>query len=204
MPQPETNGLSTTGSVGLDHILNGGFTPNRLYLIEGDPGAGKTTLALRYLLDGAAKGEAGLYVTLSETREELTDVARSHGWNLDPVHIFELTASEDALTPDSQYTMFHPSETELAETTKAILEQVEQIKPRRVVIDSLSEVRLLAQNPLRYRRQILALKQFFTGRNCTVLLLDDRSADDSPLQVRSIAHGVLILEHLSPEYGADR
>jgi circadian clock protein KaiC len=204
MAKNDTNGYSTTGSAGLDHILNGGFTPNRLYLIEGDPGAGKTTLALRYLLDGQAKGENGLYVTLSETREELTDVAKSHGWNLNNLEIIELTASEDALTPDSQYTMYHPSETELAETTKAILEQVERVKPRRVVIDSLSELRLLAQNPLRYRRQILALKQFFNGRNCTVLLLDDRTTDDSPLQVRSIAHGVLILEHLSPEYGADR
>src|SRR4051812_25133693 len=113
MPQTETNECSTTGSVGLDHILAGGFTPNRLYLIEGDPGAGKTTLALRYLLDGAAKGEKGLYVTLSETKEELTDVAKSHGWNLESVNIFELTASEEELTPDSQYTMYHPSETEL-------------------------------------------------------------------------------------------
>jgi circadian clock protein KaiC len=196
--------MSTTGSEGLDHILNGGFSPNRLYLIEGDPGAGKTTLALGYLLQGAHQGEKGLYLTLSETREEINDVAASHGWSLESINIRELVASEEALTPDSQYTMYHPAETELAETTKAMLEEVERVKPNRVVIDSLSELRLLAQNPLRYRRQILALKQFFTGRQCTVLLLDDRTSDDTDLQVRSIAHGVLSLEQLSPEYGAER
>jgi len=196
--------MSTTGSQGLDHILNGGFSPNRLYLIEGDPGAGKTTLALRYLLQGAQQGEKGLYMTLSETREEINDVAASHGWLLDSIAIHELVASEEALTPDSQYTMYHPAETELAETTKSMIEEVDRVKPKRVVIDSLSELRLLAQNPLRYRRQILALKQFFTGRQCTVLLLDDRTSDDTDLQVRSIAHGVLSLEQLSPEYGAER
>ena len=201
---PEVSAVSATGTAGLDQILGGGFTPHRLYLIEGDPGAGKTTLALGYLLEGAKRGEKGLYVTLSETREEITSVARSHGWSLDPVHIVELVASEESLTPDSQYTMYHPSETELGETTKAVLDAVERVKPQRVVIDSLSELRLLAQNPLRYRRQILALKQFFSGRKCTVLLLDDRTSDDTDLQVRSIAHGVLTLEQLSPEYGAER
>jgi circadian clock protein KaiC len=200
----DTSAVSATGTAGLDQILGGGFTPHRLYLIEGDPGAGKTTLALGYLLEGARRGEKGLYVTLSETREEITSVARSHGWSLDPVHIVELVASEESLTPGSQYTMYHPSETELGETTKAVLDAVEQVKPQRVVIDSLSELRLLAQNPLRYRRQILALKQFFSGRKCTVLLLDDRTSDDTELQVRSIAHGVLTLEQLSPEYGAER
>ncbi len=196
--------LSASGIEGLDTILNGGLTPNRLYLIEGDPGAGKTTLALRYLLEGAAIGEISLYVTLSETREEINAIARSHGWSLDKIQIFELVAAEESLTPDSQYTMYHPAETELAETTRAVLEEVERVKPRRMVFDSLSEMRLLAQNPLRYRRQILALKQFFTGRQCTVLLLDDRSSEASDLQVRSIAHGVLTLEQLSPEYGAER
>jgi circadian clock protein KaiC len=196
--------LSATGTAGLDHILGGGFTPNRLYLIEGDPGAGKTTLALCYLLEGAKRGEPGLYVTLSETREEIEAVAQSHGWSLGDVRIIELVASEESLTPDSQYTMYHPSETELGETTRKVLEEVERVKPRRVVFDSLSELRLLAQNPLRYRRQILALKQFFSGRKCTVLLLDDRTADESDLQVRSIAHGVVTLEQLSPEYGAER
>ncbi len=200
-----TNGLlAASGTVGLDQILGGGLTPNRLYLVEGDPGAGKTTLAMRYLLEGAARGESVLYVTLSETREEITSIAESHGWSLDAVQIFELVAPEESLTPDSQYTMYHPAETELAETTRAVLEEVDRVKPKRVVFDSLSEMRLLAQNPLRYRRQILALKQFFTGRQCTVLLLDDRSSEDSDLQVRSIAHGVLTLEQLSPEYGAER
>lgn len=195
---------SATGTAGLDQILGGGFTPNRLYLIEGDPGAGKTTLALRYLLEGAKHGEAGLYVTLSETKEEINAVAESHGWSLEPIHLVELVASEENLTPDSQYSMYHPSETELGETNRAVLDEVERVKPRRVVFDSLSELRLLAQNPLRYRRQILALKQFFAGRNCTVLLLDDRTSEDPDLQVRSIAHGVLALEQLSPEYGAER
>jgi circadian clock protein KaiC len=196
--------LSATGVPGLDSILGGGFTPNRLYLVEGDPGSGKTTLALLYLLEGARLGEPTLYVTLSETKEEVLSVARSHGWSLDAIHICELVASEESLTPDSQYTMYHPSETELGETTRKVLEEVERIKPRRVVFDSLSELRLLAQNPLRYRRQILALKQFFVGRNCTVLLLDDRTGDQSDIQVRSIAHGVLTLEQLAPEYGSER
>jgi circadian clock protein KaiC len=196
--------VSATGIEGLDYILSGGFTPRRLYLIEGDPGAGKTTLALRYLLEGVKHGETALYVTLSETREEITAVAESHGWTLDPIQLVELVSSEQDLAPDSQYTMYHPSETELGETTKAVLDAVERVKPQRVVFDSLSELRLLAQNPLRYRRQILALKQFFAGRNCTVLLLDDRSSDESDLQVRSIAHGVITLEQLSPEYGAER
>jgi circadian clock protein KaiC len=199
-----TPNLCPTGIEGLDHILEGGLTAHRLYLIEGDPGAGKTTLALCYLLEGARRGERGLYLTLSETREEVNDVATSHGWSLDGINIRELVASEEALAADSQYTMYHPAETELVETTNAMINEVERVKPNRVVIDSLSELRLLAQSPLRYRRQILALKQFFTGRQCTVLLLDDRTSDDTDLQVRSIAHGVITLEQLSPEYGAER
>jgi circadian clock protein KaiC len=195
---------SATGMPGLDEVLRGGLTPNRLYLVEGDPGAGKTTLALCYLLEGARQGEPGLYVTLSETKEELGAVAKSHGWSLDAINVFELIASEESLSQDSQYTMYHPSETELGETTAAILKEVERIKPRRIVFDSLSELRLLAQDPLRYRRQILAFKQFFTGRQCTVLLLDDRTAASTDVEVKSIAHGVISMEQLSPEYGAER
>ena len=153
-----------TGIEALDDILGGGFTPNRVYLVEGDPGSGKTTLALQCLLEGARQGEKVLYVTLSETKAELAAVAESHGWSLDGIDILELVATGVELEPDNQYTMFQPSEVELGVTTKAILAEVERLKPTRVVIDSLSEMRLLAQNPLRYRRQILALKQFFIGR----------------------------------------
>jgi circadian clock protein KaiC len=193
-----------TGVEGLDDVLGGGFTPHRLYLLEGVPGSGKTTLALQFLMEGARRGEPVLYITLSETELELRAVAEAHGWSLDGIAIRELVASEDSLRPDEQYTMFHPSEVELTETTKTILADVEQIKPRRVVFDSLSELRLLAGNPLRYRRQILALKQFFNGRSCTVLLLDDLTSTNHDLQVQSIAHGVIRLEQLYPEYGAER
>jgi circadian clock protein KaiC len=175
-----------------------------LYLIEGMPGAGKTTLALQFLLEGVRQGESVLYVTLSESEEELRAVAVSHGWSLDKMQIRELVPKEDKLLPEEQYTMFHPSEVELNEATKLILADVEKYKPTRVVFDSLSEMRLLAGNPLRYRRQIIALKQFFSGRKSTVLLLDDMTAVERDLQVQSIAHGVLLLEQLSMEYGSDR
>ncbi len=207
MNSKTANGIHTcvsTGNPGLDEVLSGGFTPNRLYLIEGDPGSGKTTLGLQYLLEGVKNGETVMYVTLSETTEELAAVAASHGWSLDGIHVVELVPSERALESDAQYTMFHPSEVELNETTKAVLDKVEEHKPTRIVFDSLSEMRLLAQNQLRYRRQILALKQFFVGRNCTVVLLDDRTAEQSDIQLQSIAHGVLTLEQLSPNYGAER
>lgn len=196
--------LVATGIPGLDDILHGGVTADRVYLVEGNPGSGKTTLALQYLFEGRRRGEPGLYVTLSETRVELNDVASSHGWSLDGITILELVAPESELEPDNQYSMFHPSEVELGETTRAILSEIERTRPKRVVIDSLSEMRLLAQSPLRYRRQILALKQFFIGRECTVFLLDDLTSESEDLQLQSIAHGVVSLEQLSPEYGAER
>ena len=196
--------LIKMGIAGLDDVLHGGITANRVYLIEGNPGAGKTTLALQYLLEGARDGEVGIFVTLSETKDELYSVAQSHGWSLDSIKIVELVAAETELETENQFTMFQPSEMELNVTTKAILSEVEKLKPTRVVIDSLSEMRLLAQTSLRFRRQILALKQFFIGRQCTVLLLDDNTVGSEELQLRSIAHGVISLEQLSPEYGAER
>lgn len=194
----------STGIPGLDDIIDGGYTRHRLMLIEGVPGAGKTTLALQFLVAGASRGEPVLYITLSETEEELTAVARSHGWNLDGVTIRELTPPEAELNPDEQNTMFHPAEVELVSITSLILADIEKLKPTCVVLDSLSEVRLLAGSALRYRRQILALKQFFSTRQCTVLLLDDLTATDRDLQVQSIAHGAVLLEQLNPEYGAER
>ena len=193
-----------TGVAGLEEVLDGGLTPNRLYLLEGVPGTGKTTLALQFLLEGARLGETVLHVSLSETEEELRGAAASHGWSMNGVTIRELVPSENALQPDEQYTMFHPSEVELSETTKSILADVDRLKPTRVVFDSLSEFRLLAGSPLRYRRQILALKRFFSTRACTVLLLDDLVGSDRDNQVQSIAHAVIRLDQLHPEYGADR
>jgi circadian clock protein KaiC len=180
------------------------LTPYRLYLVEGSPGAGKTTLALQFLRAGANLGERVLYVSLSETEEELRAVGKSHGWNLDDVSVRELIPSEDSLTPDEQYTMFHPSEVELANTTRAILSDAENLRPSRVVFDSLAEMRMLAGNPLRYRRQILALKQFFLGRKCTVLMLDDRVPLEHDIQLQTLAHGVITLEHSRPGYGSER
>jgi circadian clock protein KaiC len=193
-----------TGVSGLDDILGGGLVRDRLYLLEGMPGSGKTTLALQFLLEGVRLGDSVLYVTLSETTEEINAIAASHGWSLENVHIRELVPSEQTLDPGEQYTVFHPSEVELSETTGKILRDVEEFKPTRVVFDSLSELRLLAGSPLRYRRQFLALKQYFAGRHCTVLVLDDLTTLDHDLQVQSIAHGALLLEHSIPAFGSQR
>lgn len=194
---------SSTGMPGLDQILGGGLTRDRLYLVEGTPGTGKTTLSLQFLLEGVRQGERGLYVTLSETSDELRAVAKTHGWSLDHLDLFELV-SEAGLDPDSEQSVLHPSEVELGETTREVMRRVEELRPARVVFDSLSEMRLLAQNPLRYRRQILALKQFFSQRQCTVLMLDDRTSDPTDLQLHSIAHGVISLELAPREFGAER
>lgn len=192
---------SSSGVPGLDDVLHGGLIPGRLYLIDGEPGAGKTTLALQYLIQGVREGESCLYVTLGETAAELRAGAESHGLSLEGIEIVELVVDESDLLGDSELTMYHPSEVELNETTQRILEAVERCKPSRMVLDSLSELSLLAQSSLRYRRQILALKQFFVGRQCTALFLDDRSGETIDTQVHSIAHGVVALERKVPAYG---
>lgn len=194
----------TTGIEGLDRVLQGGLPRNRFYLVQGDPGVGKTTLGLQFLLQGLRDGERGLYVTLSETTQELEGVAASHGWSLEALDLFELSAIEEMLAAESQSTLFHPSEIELNHITNIIKNKVTETRPTRIVFDSLSELRLLAQNPLRYRRQLLSLKQFFVGRNCTVLVMDDRTSEGAEREVQSIAHGVLAMERMAPEYGADR
>ncbi|HVW86320.1 MAG TPA: ATPase domain-containing protein [Bryobacteraceae bacterium] len=200
----QVNKKIKTGISGLDDLLQGGLPEHRLYLIEGSPGTGKTTLALQFLLEGRRLGERCLYVTLSENKEELRCVAESHGWSLDGIDLYELEANQSRLQPEQDYTVFHPEEVELAETIRHVCDHVERIRPGRVVFDSLSEMRMLARNPLRYRRQILTLKQFFSGRECTVLLLDDTVSREAELQLQSISHGVLSLERLGQEYGVSR
>ncbi|UTH46328.1 ATPase domain-containing protein [Loktanella salsilacus] len=192
-----------TGTSGLNEVLRGGLTPERLYLVEGTPGTGKTTLALKFLMEGRGAGDRGLYITLSETETELQAVAHSHGWTLDGIELFEMVA-EEAFGSDHEQSLLHPSEVELGETVRGIIDLVERTDPARVVLDSLSELRLLAQNPLRYRRQILALKHFFARRKCTVLMLDDRTSEPGDLQLHSIAHGVISLEQLVSDFGSER
>jgi len=192
-----------TGIAGLDDILGGGLPTNHLYLVDGEPGTGKTTLALRFLLEGVTKGERGLYVTLSESASELNSVAKSHGWSLEGIEIFELS-KDSALDIEKGYTIFHPAEVELQQTVDEVLAAVDRHNPARIAFDSLSEMRLLARDPLRFRRQILALKQFFNGRDCTVILLDDKTAPEGDLQLHSLAHGVIVLEHVALEYGSER
>ena len=195
--------LASTGIAGLDDVLGGGLTKHRMYLVEGTPGTGKTTLGLGFLLAGAAAGEAGLYITLAETEHELHAVAATHGWVLDQLSLLEMVPADD-LGEDREQTLLHPSEVELGETVRDIMASVDRDHPRRVVLDSLSELRLLAQSPIRYRRQILALKHFFSRRECTVLVLDDKTGTVGDLQLHSIAHGVVTLEQTLSGFGAQR
>ena len=194
-----------TGISGLNDILLGGLPPGQMYLVEGEPGTGKTTLAMQFIRAGTLNGEKGLYITLSEPRSELEGSIRSHGWDPSDIPIAEFTPAEAGLSPEEQYTVFHPSEIELATTVQRLTKTIDDYKPARLVIDSLSELRLLASDAMRYRRQLLALKQFFSGRETTVLLLDDRTTTDTnDAQLRSIAHGVLQLVKVPRSYGVTR
>ena len=194
----------TTGVVGLDEVIGGGLPSNRLYVVEGDPGSGKTTLALQFLREGVRLGQRALYVTLSETMDELSDVAASHDWTLDGIDLLELNAISERLQEDANYTVYHPSDVELGETVKRIRSEVERLNPQRVALDSVSELKILSQTSARYRREILGLKQFFAGRNCTVLVLDDRTTREGEQQLQSIAHGVIRMEREAREYGTTR
>lgn len=198
--------MVSTGNAGLDLILTGGLPARRLYLLEGAPGSGKTTLALQFLREGVRCGERALYITLSETREELAQVAHSHGWSIDEFDVFEFSSASDVLGDGSEQSILHPWEMELGETIHLIQAEVERVKPRRVVFDSLSEMRLLAQDSLRYRRQVLALKQFFSGRDSTVILVDDMTGSESgtDAHLHSLCHGVITLERLTLDFGAAR
>lgn len=195
---------ASSGIPGFDQLLGGGLPRDHIYLVEGDPGVGKTTLALSFLREGVRRGERGMYITLSETSAEVRLVAKSHGWSLDGIELFELSALEAQMSLDAENTVFHPSDVELTETTRAVLATIQRVDPQRVVFDSLSELRLLAQSHLRYRREVLNLKQYFSRNRATVLLLDDRTSDRNDLELQSIAHGVVSLQQQSPEYGGDR
>jgi circadian clock protein KaiC len=203
--KPDFLPRASTGIAGLDDVLEGGWTRDRLHLLEGSPGTGKTTTALHFLLAGARAGERGIYISLAETAKELRDGATSHNWTIgDEIEIFELVPPESVLDPDNHQSLLYSSDLELGETTQRIFESIERIKPQRVVIDSLSEIRLLAQSSLRYRRQILALKHYFAQHNSTVVMLDDLTSDTTDRAVHSIAHSVIHLDQLAPIYGGER
>jgi circadian clock protein KaiC len=193
-----------TGVSGLNDILSGGLPAGQMYLLEGDPGTGKTTLAMQFIIAGVKAGEKALYLTLSESKAGLEGSARSHGWKIEDLPIAEFIPAEASLNPKQQYSVFHPSEIELSETVQKFTQLIEEKKPDRLVIDSLSELRLLAADPMRYRRQLLALKHFFAGRDTTVLLLDDRTGGHDDMQLQSIAHGVVRLEKMRRTYGVTR
>jgi circadian clock protein KaiC len=194
----------STGSPPLDYILTGGYASNRVHLLEGAPGSGKTTLGLQFLLDGKSKGERCLYITLSESRDELIHVASTHGWDLDGIEIFELVPPELSLDVEREQSIVYASDLELGETVQMVRAEVERVAPSRIVFDSLSDIRLLAQGPLRFRRQVLALKHFFAQRNCTALFLDDLTEGVDDLSLHSLAHGVVRLEQIALHYGAER
>lgn len=200
----QPNEQAATGIPGLENVLGGGLERRRVFLLEGSPGTGKTTIATQFLMAGVAAGERTLYITLSETEEELRVGAQSHGWNLSGIEVFELIPPENLIDEDQQQSLLYSSDLELGETTKRIFEAVERVRPDRVVLDSLSEIRLLAQSSLRYRRQILSLKHYFAQQNATVLLLDDLTSEANDRTVHSVAHGVIRLEEMAPEYGAER
>lgn len=203
--EPQSVFKAGTGVAGLDDILVGGLSPGHVYLLEGSPGTGKTTIALQYLIEGARVGECGLYITMSETERELREGAASHGWTLgDDIQVFELVPPENLLDESHQQSLLYSSDLELGETTRAVFEAIDRSRPVRIVIDSLSEIRLLAQSSLRYRRQILAMKHYFAQQGATVLMLDDLTSDTNDRTVHSLSHGVIRLEGLTPNYGAER
>lgn len=201
---PYPNARQTTGVPGLDQVLGGGLPSNRLYVVEGDPGSGKTTFALQFLREGVRLGQRTLYVTLSETLDELSDVAASHHWTLDGIDLLELNAISERLQEDANYTVYHPSDVELGETVQHIRKEIERLNPQRVALDSVSELKILSQTSVRYRREILGLKQFFAGRNCTVVVLDDCTTREGEQQLQSLAHGVIRMEREAREYGTTR
>ncbi|HEY4185876.1 MAG TPA: ATPase domain-containing protein [Polyangia bacterium] len=195
---------AATGVAGLDDVLRGGFPENHVYLIQGDPGSGKTTLGLQFLLEGRRRGESAMYISLSETALEVRAIAQSHGWSVNDIAMFEMQSAEPQFSFEAENTLFEPSEVELREIMQKLVAEIDRVKAKRVVFDSLSELRLLAQHPLRYRRQILMLKQFFSGRQSTVLFLDDRTGSDDDRQLQSIVHGVVLLEQVASSYGNAR